>query len=84
MTKTLRNMTETHQTEKADDLQTQPEQMMMTELAAWLFLSLLCMFGTDRVQGRVRPLILSLGRPRCSCAGQCQVWFICIGNAQPL
>lgn len=46
--------------------------------------SLLCMFGTDRVQGRWEPLILSLGRPRCSCEGQCQVCFICRGNAQPL
>lgn len=49
-----------------------------------LFLSLLCMFGTDRVQGRTRPLILSLGRPERSSAGQCQVWFICRGIAQPL
>lgn len=46
--------------------------------------SLLCMFGTDRVQGRREPLILSLGRPRCSCEGQCQVCFICRGNARPL
>lgn len=46
--------------------------------------SLLCMFGTDRVQGRPEPLILSLGRPRCSCEGQCQVCFICRGNARPL
>lgn len=47
-------------------------------------MSSLCMFGTDRVQGLTRPLILSLGRPRCSSTGQCQVWFICRGNAQPL
>lgn len=46
--------------------------------------SLPCMFCTDRVQGRTRPLILSLGRPRCSSAGQCQVRFICRGNAWPL
>lgn len=49
-----------------------------------LFMRLLSMFGTDRVQGRTGPLILSLGRPRCSSTGQCQVWFICRGNAQPL
>ncbi|KAM7394379.1 hypothetical protein PAMP_021186 [Pampus punctatissimus] len=37
----------------------------------------------DRVQGRARPLILSLGRPRCSSTGQCQVWFICRGQRAP-
>lgn len=59
--------------------------MMMTEMS-WIAAleASLCMFGTDRVQGRTGPLILSPGRPRCSSAGQCQVWFICRGNAQPL
>lgn len=30
------------------------------------------------------PLIPSLGHPRCYSAAQCQVWFICRGNAQLL
>lgn len=57
---------------------------MMTEMCWIAALSSLCVFGTDRVQGRGGPLILSLGRPRCSGAGQCQVWFIRRGNAQSL